>query len=64
MLTPNLPNSRMLTSKDVQSQLRIGKSTTMQLLKSGEIPSIWIAGQYRIREVDLLEYIEKNRYYK
>jgi len=64
MLTPNLPNSQMLTSKDVQSQLRIGKSTTMQLLKSGEIPSIWIAGQYRIREVDLLEYIEKNRYYK
>ena len=62
MLTSNLSNSQMLTSKQVQSRLCIGRSKTMQLLKDGEISSIWIAGQYRIREVDLLEYIENNRY--
>lgn len=61
MSTPS-PGSRFLTSKEVQEMLRIGKSKTMQLLKSGEIPSYFVAGQYRIREVDFLEYLEQNRY--
>lgn len=60
--SPSPTNQRLLTSKELQEWIQLGKSKTQQLLKSGEIPSFWLGGQYRVRELDFMEYLEKNRY--
>lgn len=50
----------LLTTKDVQEILQIGRSTAYKLLQSGELGSLRIGSVYRIPKVHLLDYIKKN----
>lgn len=47
----------LLTVKDVQEVLQIGRSTAYKLLQSGEIRAIKIRTLYRIPKRSLVEYL-------
>jgi excisionase family DNA binding protein len=47
----------VLTVKDLQSALQIGRSTAYKLLQEGEISSIRIGDSYRIPKRYLIDYV-------
>jgi excisionase family DNA binding protein len=50
----------LLTVEELQSVLRVGKNKTYEIIRSGEISSIKIGRQIRIRKADVLEYLESS----
>jgi len=48
----------LLTVKEVAALLRVGLTTAYALLKAGEIPSVKIGRQYRVRSDAVQKYIE------
>jgi len=57
LLVLNLPD--VLTVKDLQGYLHIGRSKAYHLVKSGTIRHIRIGDTIRIPKVFLLEYLEQ-----
>ncbi|RYY33645.1 MAG: DNA-binding protein, partial [Sphingobacteriaceae bacterium] len=51
----------MYTSEEVTEYLRVSLRTTQRLLKSGLLSSFKIHGQYRIKGLDLLNYLNQVR---
>jgi excisionase family DNA binding protein len=51
--TTQAPDVTFLTPRDIQRELRIGERLTYKLLRAGAIPSIRVAGMYRVRREDL-----------
>lgn len=49
----------LLTFNETKEFLRIGRNNLLFLLQTGEIPGIKIAGKWRVRREDLLEYLEE-----
>lgn len=49
--------TEMLTVRQLQSQLKIGRNKTYELIRSGEIPSKRIGRQIRIRQADIIDYL-------
>jgi flagellar biosynthesis protein FlhA len=49
---------QMYTSEEVTDYLSVSLRTTQRILKSGELPSFKIQGQYRIKGLDLLNYLQ------
>ena len=47
----------ILTLKDVQTILRIGKNFALDLIHEGDIEAFMIKGRWRILKSDLLSYI-------
>jgi excisionase family DNA binding protein len=56
--TTQAPDVTFLTPRDIQRELRIGERLTYRLLRAGSIPSIRVAGMYRVRRQDLDEALE------
>ena len=52
----NLP--LILTFKETQEFLHIGRNLLLDLIHSGEIPAFMVGNRWRIRKEDLLEFIE------
>ena len=52
--------SKLLTPKDVQSTLNIGKNTTYKLFKLKGFPKIKIGKKYFIYEDDLEKYLKEH----
>ena len=50
----------LLTVKDIQDILHVGRSTAYSLLQSGQIRSLRIGSIYRIPKAYLTDYITKN----
>lgn len=50
----------LMTVKDIQDVLNIGRSTAYKLLQSGKLNSIRIGSIYRIPKAYLSEYIKEN----
>lgn len=50
----------LMTVKDVQEALNIGRSTAYKLLQSGALNSIRIGSIYRVPKVYLTDYIKGN----
>lgn len=48
----------ILTFKDVQEILHIGRNLLLDLLHSGELPGFMVGNRWRIRKEDLIQYIE------
>lgn len=48
---------KMYTSEEITDYLNVSLRTTQRLLKSGELPSFKIQGQYRIKGIDALNYL-------
>ena len=49
--------TEMLTVRQLQAQLKIGRNKTYELIRSGEIPSKRIGRQIRIRQADIIDYL-------
>ncbi|MFN8575387.1 MAG: FHIPEP family type III secretion protein [Candidatus Sericytochromatia bacterium] len=52
-----IESEKMYTSEEITEYLNVSLRTTQRLLKSGELPSFKIQGQYRIRGIDALNYL-------
>ncbi len=50
----------LLTRKQAQNLLSVGKNTILKLISDGCIPAIMIAGSYRIKKTDLIDFIEQS----
>ncbi len=57
MTTPMLP--RLLTGAEVAKFLNISRSYAYKLIREGTIPSILIGRAVRVRDRDLLEFIDE-----
>ena len=53
---------KLLTPTEVQQQLRISKSTLYRLIRSGQLPSVRIGDAYRIRALELEEYLSNTKH--
>lgn len=49
----------IVSSKQLQEMLGIGRNTTLNLLSSGEIRSIKIGKNYKVAKVWILDYLNK-----
>lgn len=49
----------LLTRKQAQELLHVGKNTILTLINDGYLPAMIIANSYRIKKDDLIEFIEK-----
>ncbi len=53
----------LLTRKQCQQLLHISKSKMLELIHNGTIPAIMIAGRFRIKKCDLIDYVNHIKYY-
>lgn len=53
----------LLTRKQCQDLLYISKSKMLDLIHNNYIPAIIIAGSYRIKKSDLIDFVENSKYY-
>jgi excisionase family DNA binding protein len=51
----------LLKGNDVARMLNISRAFAYQLMRQGEIPTVWIGNAVRVRREDLLAYIDQNR---
>lgn len=49
----------LLTCKQAQNLLSVGKNTMLKMISSGCLPAFIIAGSYRIKKNGLIDFIEK-----
>lgn len=56
----NIPD--LLTRKEVQRILSVGKNTILALIRAGALPAFKIGKSYRIRKDDLIEFINNSIY--
>jgi excisionase family DNA binding protein len=54
------PMEDLLKPQDISRKLKISRSFTYRLLKSGELPSVHLRNTYRVRPRDLIDFIERN----
>lgn len=55
-------NQKLLSMKEVCEELGMGRSWIYQRIKSGEIPSVKLGHNIKVKRVDLEEYLEQQRY--
>jgi len=53
----------LLTRKQAQELLSVGKNTILNLISEGYLPAMIIAGSYRIKKEDLITFVEKTSAY-
>ena len=54
-------SQQLLTIPQVGQRLGVGRSWVYQRINSGQIPSVVLGGNLRVRREDLDEYIQKHR---
>jgi excisionase family DNA binding protein len=57
-LATSSPRARLLTPAEVAEQLRVSTMTVYRLIKSGELPAAKISSSFRLRESDVIAYLE------
>ena len=60
MESPVLQVEQLLKATEVAEILNISRSTSYQLIRSGQIRSVHIGRARRVRPTDLSDYISKN----
>jgi excisionase family DNA binding protein len=53
---------RMLTVEDLRARLNIGRTKAWDLVYKHEIPAVRVGRSVRLREQDVVEYLERNAY--
>lgn len=53
----------LLTRKQCQNLLHVSKSKMLELIQEGFIPAKKLAGSYRIKKSDLIEFVEYSIYW-
>jgi excisionase family DNA binding protein len=51
----------LLAVQAVAKQLNVNARTVIRMIERGELPAFKISGMYRIGELDLEAYLERNR---
>ncbi|MGH8899759.1 MAG: helix-turn-helix domain-containing protein [Egibacteraceae bacterium] len=59
-MTP-IDESRLWTVAEVAEHMRVSNMTVYRLIKAGHLPAVRVGKNYRIRDVDLGEYLEASR---
>jgi hypothetical protein len=59
--TTEFPRGKLLTTKDAAHVLDVIERRVRFLIKGGELKAKWIAGQWFIRQADLLVYYERRK---
>lgn len=49
----------LLTRKQAQELLQVGKNTILNLIQDGYLPAMMLANGYRIKKEDLIDFVEK-----
>ena len=49
----------LLTRKQAQELLHVGKNTILNLINEGYLAAMMIANSYRIKKEDLIDFVEK-----
>jgi excisionase family DNA binding protein len=60
-LNPDANPNQLLNADQVAERLNISRALAYRLMKSGEIPTVRFIGSVRVRESDLLAFIETHR---
>ena len=50
----------LLTRKQAQELLSVGKNKILEFIHEGYLPAIMIGNSYRIKKSDLIDFIEKS----
>lgn len=50
---------KLLTVKDIEARLQRSRNTVYQLLRTGQLKSIKVNGDYRVRDEDLEQYLNR-----
>lgn len=50
----------LLTRRQAQELLSVGKNTILRLISDGCLSAVMIAGSYRIKKTDLIDFIERS----
>lgn len=53
----------LLTRKEAQKVLSIGKNTILNLIHAQKLPAIMIGNSFRIKKSDLIDFIENSVYW-
>ena len=56
---PKLDNIRLLTLSEAAALLHVSTRTLQRMIRSGELPALKVGGQWRMRESQLTQWIEK-----
>ena len=54
-----LDNIRLLTLSEAAALLHVSTRTLQRMIRSGELPALKVGGQWRVRESQLTQWIEK-----
>ena len=54
----------LLTRKEAQNILSIGKNTILELIHTKKLPALKIGNRIRIRKDDLIDFIENSLYWE
>ena len=54
-----LDNIRLLTLSETAALLHVSTRTLQRMIRSGELPALKVGGQWRVRESQLRQWIEK-----
>ena len=52
--------AQLLTSREVQAELHLGKTTVYEMLRSGALPSVRIGGAIRVPAADLDRWVQEH----
>jgi excisionase family DNA binding protein len=55
-----LAMDNFLTTDEVAAKMRVSRNTVIQLIDRNELPATRFGRQYRIKEADLIDYINRN----
>ena len=58
-MNENLDNIRLLTLNEAAELLQVSTRTLQRMIHSGEMPALKVGGQWRVREAQLRQWVEK-----
>jgi excisionase family DNA binding protein len=57
-MNENLDSIRLLTLNEAAELLQVSTRTLQRMIHSGEMPALKVGGQWRVREVQLRQWVE------
>jgi excisionase family DNA binding protein len=58
-MNENLDNIRLLTLNEAADLLQVSTRTLQRMIHSGEMPALKVGGQWRVREAQLRQWVER-----
>ena len=57
-MEPNSESLRLLTLSEAAQVLHVSTKTLQRMIRSGDLPALKVGGQWRLRESQLIRWIE------